>query len=152
MQDQDSARLPLIQYWHSDAMPDRIAGLIESFRRLNPDLRHLVFNERSAAAFIGEHYDSRQLRAFRSCAVPAMQADYLRCCAALALGGVYCDAYWQCIARMQPLIPPPGNGRLFQAEKGNIISGIFAFGAPGHAFLELVLEIANCEHRASLLR
>lgn len=102
----EPASLPLVQYWHSPEIPKPIARLIDSFARRNPDLDHLVFDERSAEALIGEHFGSRQLNAFRSCAVPAMQSDYFRCCAALKLGGVYCDAYCQCIANMRPLCSP----------------------------------------------
>jgi hypothetical protein len=47
------------------------------------------------------------------------------------------------------LLPATGRGRLFRGKLGNVINGVFAFGSPGHPFLELALEIAtiNIERR-----
>ncbi len=143
--------LPIIQYWHSAEAPDYIAALFETFSDLNPDRPHLIFNEASAAAFIAEHFESRRLRAFLACAVPAMQADYFRYCAVLKLGGAYVDADSRCISNLDSLLPAVGCGRLFQRPKGPVVNGGFAFGSPGHAFLALVLDIAtaNVEGRDS---
>jgi mannosyltransferase OCH1-like enzyme len=142
-------RPPIIQYWHSESVPADVAGLFATFRDQNPDLSHLVFSETSAANLIREHFGPRELRAFRSCAVPAMQADYFRNCAILILGGLYCDADTRCVARVRSLIPPPGHGQLFVREWGSIAYDRFAFGAPDHPLLKLTLEIitANIEHR-----
>ena len=140
----------ITQYWHSEDVPDYIAGLLETFHDLNPTMRHTVFSESSAAAFIEEHLEPRHLHAFQACAVPAMQADYFRYCAVFALGGVYCDADARCIADLGSLVPTAGEGRLFHRGDGpGVINALFAFGAPGHPFLELVLEIVttNIERR-----
>src|SRR5690348_1645791 len=88
--------LPIIQYWHSEQVPEQIAELTATFRDLNPALPHLVFSEAKAEEFIAEHFEAREVAAFRSCAVPAMQADYFRYCAALALGGIYSDVSFYC--------------------------------------------------------
>jgi mannosyltransferase OCH1-like enzyme len=144
-----SAYPPIIQYWHSAEPPDYILELTGTFRGLNPALRHLVFCEAEAEKLIGEHFTAREVSAFRSCAVPAMQADYFRYCAVLALGGLYADADCRCVADVRPFIPDAGGGLLFRGDKGHVINGVFSFGSPGHAFLELALEIAtlNIEHR-----
>lgn len=146
----DSSSATIVQYWHSQDVPSYITELLQTFTELNPDLQHLVFDESSAASFIDEHFGPRQLRAFRACAVPAMQADYFRYCAIHALGGVYCDADVRCVAALCSLVPQKKQGRLFLRPEGNsLINGIFAFGSPGHPFLALVLEIvtANIERR-----
>jgi mannosyltransferase OCH1-like enzyme len=140
---------PIIQYWHSESIPSYIDDLFATFRERNSDMLHLVFNERTAAAFIAAHFGPRELGAFRTCAVPAMQADYLRYCAVLALGGVYSDADIRCVGRLRPLIPGPGSGHLVGLPTGPVVNGFFAFGSAGHDFLELTLEIAtaNIERR-----
>lgn len=140
---------PIVQYWHREAIPDYVEAMLATFRERNPDFRHLVFSEPAAERFIGERFGARELAAFRSCAVPAMQADYFRYCAVLALGGVYVDVDERCIAGLRPLLPVAGRGRLFLRPPGAVINGLFAFGAPGHPFLELALEIAttNIERR-----
>jgi hypothetical protein len=145
-------RPPIVQYWHAEEAPDYIADLFETYDDLNPDRRHLVFSRSSAAAFIDEHFDSRRLRAFEACAVPAMQADYFRYCATLALGGAYCDADSRCVASLRSLVPAGGAGRLFQRSDSEVtVNGLYAFGSPGHPFIELALEVAtaNIERRTS---
>lgn len=144
---------PIIQYWHEDEAPDYIASLLATFAEFNPERPQLVFSERSAAAFIAEHLGSRRVRAFQACAVPAMQADYFRYCATLVLGGIYCDADFRCIASIGPVIPLAGEGHLFKrdGEGGAVVNGFFAFGSPGHRFLELVLDVVttNIERRSA---
>lgn len=142
-------RPPLFQYWHDPVVPDYVQQLLAVFRERNPDLRQLVFSEPAAAEFIAEHYGAREVEAFGACAIPAMQADYFRYCAVLATGGVFSDVDFDCIGRLGPLVPVAGDGRLFGRPTGPVINGLFAFGAPGHDFLRLALEIAtaNIERR-----
>ena len=141
--------LPIVQYWHSEPIPDYISDLLATFGEQNPDLLHLVFSERSDTEFIAERFSKRELRAFRACAVPAMQADYFRYCAVLTLGGIFGDADARCIGRIRPLIPAVGSGQLFRRPGGPVINALFGFGSPRHRFLKLVLEIvtANIEQR-----
>jgi GT2 family glycosyltransferase len=141
--------IPLIQYWHDEQVPTSIVEIFASFRDLNPAMRHLVFNETSAEEFIAEHFGDREVAAFRACAVPSMQSDYIRFCAVLALGGIYSDVDFRCAGDLSHLVPAVGRGRIFRGPRGNIASSIFAFGSPGHPFLKLALEIAtaNIERR-----
>lgn len=140
---------PIVQYWHEESPPDYMDELLQTFRERNPGLDHLLFSRPAAAEFIAERFGDRELAAFQACAVPAMQADYLRYCAVLALGGIYSDADFECVASLAPLLPDPGHGRLFRGRGGNVTNNVFAFAAPGHPFLELALEIAtvNIERR-----
>jgi Glycosyltransferase sugar-binding region containing DXD motif len=144
--------LPIIQYWHHEQVPADVADHISSFRDRNPGLRHLVFHEAAAEKFIAEHFTAREVAAFRACAVPSMQADYLRYCAVLALGGVYVDVSFRCLQSLQPLIEMAAGGVLFRQEPQQfIVNGIFAFKAPGHPLLQLALDVAtaNIEGRAA---
>lgn len=155
-----------IQYWHAEPPPSYIAELMASVARLNPGTRHLVFCERSAEELIGERYGERQLRAFRACAVPAMQADYLRYCAIHALGGVYVDADFRCHATLDPLLAESGGTLFGRAELPPrwrtpafewrervgayraVMNSIFAFPSAGHPLPGLALEIATANIEA----
>jgi hypothetical protein len=160
----------VIQYWDREAIPDYVAELMAGFERLNPDLRHLVFDELSAEELIGERFGARQAAAFRACAVPAMQADYFRYCALHALGGVYADSDFRCVAPLQPLLEGPASGALFGRPElparwrtpafewrervgpyRVVMNSFFAFPSPGHPLLELAVEIAtaNVENRVA---
>lgn len=141
---------PIIQYWHSEEIPRLIATMQATFRERNPNMPHLVFNERTAAEFIEERYGHRHADAFVSCAVPAMQSDYIRFCAVHSLGGVYADANFACSRDLAPLLE--SEGQLFeQPPLGPVISGLFAFRSPGHPLLAMSIEAAtrNIEIRLS---
>lgn len=133
---------PLIQYWDDPAMPDYIADLVATFDGRNPDMRHLLFNERTAGDFIAEHFGERHLAAFRACAVPAMQADYFRYCAVYKLGGLYADADFLCLRPLRGLLED-GNGHLFEHPNGPVLNGLFAFRSPGHSLLAMAIEVAT---------
>jgi Glycosyltransferase sugar-binding region containing DXD motif len=139
--------LPLVQYWHSEAIPDYIRDLMATFRQANPGAQHLIFDEQTAAELIAERFGDRQLRAFRSCAVPAMQADYFRYCAIYALGGVYVDADLACRHSLDGL--HHYEGQLFEHPNGPMVNGFFAFRSIGHPLLAMTIEIAtrNIENR-----
>lgn len=140
--------VPVIQYWHAERVPDYLERAFASFRDHNPGMRHRVFSEAEADAFIARHFTSRELAAFRACAVPAMQADYFRYCAVLVLGGVFSDADHRCVASLDTLLEGPGRGRLFGRSGGPVVSGFFAFTRPAHPLLRLALEIATANIEA----
>ena len=141
-------RPPIIQYWHEEDVPASVAERLASFREANPDMRHLVFNESTAESFIEEYYSAREVAAFRTCAVPAMQADYLRYCAVGALGGICCDADCRCTSPLRPLVEV-GGAELFRHPDGSVANGFLVFGSPEHPLPRLVVEVAtaNIEHR-----
>jgi mannosyltransferase OCH1-like enzyme len=147
---------PLIQYWHEEHPPTYISELLISFRDRNPDMRHLILNESTATELIEEHFTEREIAAFHACAIPAMQADYLRYCAVLALGGVYADADYRCVGELRSL--SGAGGVLFERPRptdelpsGVLINAFFAFDSPGHPLLKLAMEIAtkNIEARVT---
>jgi hypothetical protein len=146
---QGADRPLIVQYWHDGAPPAYIEELLETFREHNPEMTQLVFDEASAEDLIGERLGEREVAAFRSCAVPSMQADYFRYCAALVLGGLYSDADLRCISSFQPDMPAPGEGWLILRPSRPVVNGLFAFGSPGHPLLKLTVELAttNIEHR-----
>jgi glycosyl transferase-like sugar-binding protein len=135
--------LPIVQYWHDGAPPEYVRELLESFETENPGIPHLVFDWAAAERLIAERFTPREVAAFRACAVPAMQADYFRYCAALAIGGLYCDADVRCVAGLRDFMPAAGEGWLMQRPHGAVVNGLFAFGSPGHPFLELSVELAT---------
>lgn len=141
-------RVRITQYWH-DSPPEDVANLVASFPTANPHMRHRVFDEQEAEAFIAAHFTPRETEAFRACGVPAMQADYFRYCAVLTLGGIYSDADFRCVGDLSPFVPPVGCGNLFSGPSGQILNGAFAFGSSAHPFLSLALEVAtsNIERR-----
>lgn len=143
---------PIVQYWDTEEVPDYLEERIASFRARNPGMRHLLFDERTAAHFIAERIGQREAEAFRACAVPTMQSDFFRYCAAFALGGVYADVGYRCIAPLDALLEQADGGRLFRVEPfGFLLSGLFAFRFPGHPLPRLALDVivTNVERRVA---
>jgi GT2 family glycosyltransferase len=144
-----ATRPPIFQYWHSPEIPAEIAELTATFRDQNPELRHFVLCREEAEEFIAERFGSREAAAFRACAVPAMQADYFRYCAALAAGGACSDADVRCLRPLRGLIEEVDEGALFERAGEEVVNGFFLFKSAGHPLPRLALDIAtrNIEDR-----
>ena len=152
-------RPTISQYWNTEAVPGYVAELLQTFRALNPDFRHLLLDERGAERWIGERFGARHAAAFRACAVPSMQSDYFRYCAVLAHGGVYADADYRCLRPLRPLVEGCDGGEIFLGPTAHplggrqtrrVWSGLLAFRRPGHPFLELALELATANLEARI--
>jgi hypothetical protein len=122
-----------------------VRELIDSFPANNPGFDHLVFDEGAAENFIGERLSRREVAAFRSCALPAMQSDYFRYCAVWALGGIYADADCECVGSLAPLVQESSGGELFtSAQNANVlVNGFFVFTQEEHPFLRLLIDVVT---------
>jgi len=147
-------RLSIFQYWDSEEIPDYIAALLESVADSNPELEHRVFSESTAEELIAAHFGPRELACFRACALPAMQADYFRYCALLALGGVYVDADNRCVSSLWPLIEDDRSAHMFHGDRPLDLDGVelcgiqnrlLIFKQPRHPLMEIVLEAATLQ-------
>lgn len=159
----------IVQYWDSEDVPPEVAALLAGFAEMNPDLPHFVFSHRRAGELIAERFGRRHAEAFAACAVPAMQADYFRYCAVHALGGVYVDADFRCLAPLAGLLEGSRTGTLFGRPElpprwrtpafewrervgpyRVVMNSFFAFPTPGHPLLELAIEIATANIEARI--
>jgi mannosyltransferase OCH1-like enzyme len=141
----------ITQYWNTSPPPAEVASLICSVRQLNPGCHHMLFDENSAGEFIAAHFTAREVSAFRACAVPAMQADYLRYCALLSTGGVYIDADMLCCESIQPIFQSPDQARFYVRPGREVVpNGFFFVRSPGHPMLRCALDVAtaNIERRS----
>ena len=140
--------MKLFQYWDSPIPPAEVAGWIEGFRTNNPEFEHVLFDEVSAADFILRHYGQRELAVFKACAVPAMQADYIRLCAIDTFGGLYIDADNQSLKPLASLIERAPRSMLL-TWMGLINNAFLLFRKPHDPFIRACLALAteNVEHR-----
>jgi len=143
---------------------------MKSFARLNPGIRHVVFDRSRAQEFIAEHFSAREVEAFRACAMPTSQADYLRYCAAFVMGGLGIDADVRCVGRLDSLFSRSERGTVFGQRDPSppriarlagwsrrigpyetLINGIFVFARTGDPLLKLAIEYAtaNIESRVA---
>jgi hypothetical protein len=158
----------VIQYWHSKEPPAEIAELMASFDSPDRGLHHVVFDAVEAERFIAEHFSGREVAAFRACALPSSQADYLRYCAAYVLGGLCVDADVRCVGSLDSLFARSPRGTVFGQRDAppariarlagwpytvgpyrTLVNGLFVFAGPADPLLELAIEVAtaNIENR-----
>jgi hypothetical protein len=157
----------VIQYWHNEERPLEVVELMATFTARNPDLRHMVFDFAGAEHFIQQHFSVREVEAFRACALPTMQSDYLRYCAGFVLGGLCIEADARCLGDLGSLFDRSPRGTVFGQRDApapwiariagwpytvgpyrTLVNGIFLFAKPGDPLLELAIEIATANIEA----
>jgi mannosyltransferase OCH1-like enzyme len=131
----------LIQFWDARPPPE-VADLMDGWQRLNPDFEYLRFDEIAAEQFISDNFGPAYLRAFRSCALPAMKSDYFRYCALYALGGLYVDAGTQCVRPASLLTTTVGRGLLLSVE-GRVINRFMYFRNRNDVLMEHAIAAAT---------
>lgn len=84
----------IVQFWDdSSAIPADVQECLDSWSVLEAaGFKRMLFDDVSAAHFIGEHLSDRHVAAFQKCSHPAMRADYFRYAFIFKAGGFYVDA------------------------------------------------------------
>lgn len=132
----------IFQYWDTGDPPREVAAWIDGFRTMNPGMRHRLFDQASASRFIAKRHGARFQRAFETCAVPSMQADYFRMCAVLARGGAYVDADLQCLAPLDDLFERAPAAMMFLWGSA-MTHSVMMFRSPGDPLLRACLKLAT---------
>jgi hypothetical protein len=140
--------IKLFQYWNDGAPPDDVMPWIERLRVLNPQFDHVLLDEAAGRDLIGERFGPRELAAFKACAVPAMQADYLRLCLMEAVGGLYCDVDLEPLQPLEGLISHAAVG-LTPRFLAFTCNDLLMFRQPGNLYNRACLTLAtdNLLHR-----
>ncbi|WP_323718692.1 glycosyltransferase family 32 protein [Paracoccus aminovorans] len=138
----------LIGYWHNPEFPPDIDRIQQSWRAAWPG-EITVYNHHTARKFIKGNYGSRELIAFDSCAIPAMQSDLFRILEVFHHGGFYLDM------GIELIYPPPhaidpNQLVLYRRWHGRIVNCLFA-APPRNPILAKILSAAlsNIESRTS---
>jgi mannosyltransferase OCH1-like enzyme len=136
----------IFQFWDRD-LPDEAKPLVESWRALNPDFDHRLFDEVTALAFIEQRYGARHAAAFRGCRLATMKSDLFRYCTLLAEGGIYADIDIRCLEPIAALYASAVRGMLLTriAEKTQrrvFPTGFCLFKRPGDPLLHYALDQA----------
>jgi hypothetical protein len=129
----------------------RTRAVMANLRLLNPDYEYIFFDDRKVVEFINQEFP--QYRAvFDAFKYPIQKYDFFRYLAIYRYGGFYFDLDVLLASGLSPLLQ---HGCVFSFEaltvshflRNNLgmdwLIGNYAFGAaPGHAFLEAIIE--NC--------
>jgi len=140
--------IPLIQFWDKPVPPEEVNILLDTWRNAS-GFAHQLYNLNTADQFIKEQFDERTLKAFRTCAVPAMQADFFRYCALYILGGLYIDADVKRISDDVAQFFNPSKRGILVLKQNRIANDVLFFAKPADPLLKRVIAIAinNIEQR-----
>ncbi len=132
--------MKLYQYWDTGEPPPEVAGWIDGFRSMNPDMQHRLFDRGRASWFIGKHVGARERRAFDACAVPSMQSDVFRLCAVKRSGGLYVDADFRCLQPLAGLLSQAPHGMIASWD-GELVHNFMLIRPPADPFIEACLRL-----------
>lgn len=90
------------QTWKNECVPTRFAACHASWRRHNPNWRHILWTDRMLLNLIEEHYPSL-LELYCSYPKPVQRADVGRYALLHKFGGVYADIDSECVAPLSRL-------------------------------------------------
>lgn len=136
---QTSIPKTIIQYWDEAIPPKEIKDTMRSWRRLNPSYQYILFSKQTAFLFIQEHYGDTELKAFKNCEHPAMQADFFRLAYLSKMGGFYSDADDRCVQSMDRLVASGAEVVLKLGDFG-CFSNNFLACAPGNPMIQYAFE------------
>lgn len=102
------------QFWHSPEPPPPIAALVATWRMQNPEYRHVLWNDETAARALTDHLGDEAMALFQACQIPAMRADVFRVAALYLFGGVYVDADEECLQSLDGLLESVDDVLLYQ--------------------------------------
>ena len=142
-------QLKIFQFWNVPTPPPEVAALIAGWQN-DPGYLHKLFTSETADQYIEERFDARTLAAYRTCAVPAMQADFFRYCVLLREGGIYVDADVQNHGRLFDFIHDEDQG-LLMTRIDRVANDILFVRGPENELIAHTLEqaIQNIEARLS---
>jgi hypothetical protein len=141
----------LHQTWKDDAVPQRFAAYVESWKRHHPAWEHRLWTDADLAILVDTRYPQyRDL--FHSYRQPIMRADLGRCLVLREFGGVYADLDAEAVASFVPLLDcdtplfayePLSHMTLeFIRNRGftAVVSNAVIVSPAGHPFWDYLLE------------
>ena len=126
----------IVQYWHSEIVPEDVAALMQTWRDVNSDFEHIVFNDKTADEFLRAHCRERTLPSFKQAPEPPQRADIFRLAYLASKGGIFIDADDRCLARLDTFVSPHAELVAYQDNYGAIASN-FVGAIPNHPVIAL---------------
>ena len=129
----------IVQYWDETVPPALFVQRMEDWRRMNPDWAYKLFDQGSAAAFIGENYGELLREAFLDIRFAAMQADVFRIAYVLACGGLWIDAATVCLNTLTEWLDESASLLLLRRahqDHPKVWNGVIYACNPGHPLLQ----------------
>jgi mannosyltransferase OCH1-like enzyme len=119
-------RVKLVQFWDTPQAPFEVEILMQSWQQ-DPSFEYNRFSKETADVFIEAHFDASVLSAYRSCALPAMQADFFSYCFLYHHGGLYVDADFWNKSGVPAFLENSARGLILLQTGRNVLANNFLF-------------------------
>jgi len=89
--DDNTIPLNIIQYWHSEELPEKMKLATEKIKNSNPEFNYFLYNEKTALEFLNNNFGTDVIYAFKKLKPSAFKSDLFRYCFLFINGGIYVD-------------------------------------------------------------
>lgn len=128
----------VLLFWDKYPFPDSVLCVFDLWKSLGSEWQVELLCFGSAASFSENHYGKEVCQAFKSCALPAMQSDFIRVFWVLANGGLYADLTFA--PKLSPKFWSESDQFVCARwQHGRIINGIF-YAKKGSRKLAIIAE------------
>lgn len=121
------------QVWVAAPMPDHVRAWIDGWRTMHGDWEHRLWTERNLPALVNQVW-------FDATDIPAQKADIARYEIVHRYGGLYVDADYECLGRVDGLIDGRDHLLIEGIEPHLLHNGFFA-ALPGSPLLARTIEL-----------
>jgi len=121
------------QVWLSKPMPDHVRAWIDGWRAMHGDWEHHLWTERNLPVLVNQAW-------FDATDIPAQKADIARYEIVHRHGGLYVDADYECLGRVDDLIDGRDHLLIEGSEPHLLHNGFFA-ALPGSPLLARAIEL-----------
>jgi len=97
MTDSQDIPLHLFQTYHTLELPPRMQQSVNRLKRMNPELKHHLYDDAMCREFIKTHFPLNVVCAFDKLVPGAYKADLWRYCVLYIHGGIYLDIKYGCV-------------------------------------------------------
>ena len=136
--------IKLFQFWDNPEPPNEVLKVMRTWKN-HKGIRVHLFDEKKARQFIKRKLGEKVVKAFNTCAIPAMKADFFRYCALYVQGGIYVDAdislRKEMIKEFRELLADCNDGIIMTREKAVANDFIFIKEA-NHPLIKKTLDKA----------
>jgi hypothetical protein len=127
----------IFQAWlqASAGIPAPMAAAIQSWKDLNPEYTHHLFDDGAIRAIFQQHFEPKYLETYDLIIPPAFKVDFWRYSMLYKFGGIYADSKMTLLRPLSEIIRPQDD-MVVCIDEGDMVMNAFLAFAPNHPVLE----------------
>jgi tetratricopeptide (TPR) repeat protein len=129
------------QFWDADEPPPDLRELSRSWSAQNTGYGHVLFNDRTAQAYLTTHFPPPVVMAYRRCEGATTQSDLFRLAFLFRHGGIWADMDDRCLVPLSHIVPAGAAACFWQESTAHLCNNFMA-AVPGHPVVRRALATA----------